>query len=261
MTHDELDELDDNDLLQLTRRGHRDAYAVLFDRYVYSAHRLARHLGRRDDYEDVVSESFAQVLAQLRAGKGPDTTFRPYLFTTIRHEAARRARLERRVLPTDDQQQIDRSVPFGGGALDEFERSSIRDAYRSLPPRWRTVLWHLEVEGLKPVEVGPLLELSPNSVSALVYRARAGLREAYLQQHLRPATPDDGPRCRDLRNKLPAFVRESASRRDGDRVSAHLDVCPSCRAICLDLHEINRGVGGITVHRPGAAAAPMVATA
>ena len=42
------------------------------------------------------------------------------------------------------------------------------------------VLWHTEVEGQRPAEVAPLLGMSPNSVSALAYRAREGLRQAFV---------------------------------------------------------------------------------
>lgn len=67
-----LADLGDEDLVALARTGDRGAYAVLFTRHSYAAHRLARHLGQKDDSEDVVSESFAQVLDLLRRGKGPE---------------------------------------------------------------------------------------------------------------------------------------------------------------------------------------------
>lgn len=239
----QLVDLDDGALLAMARSGHREAYAALFSRYSYAAHRLARHLGQKEDSDDVVSEAFAQVLDLLGRGKGPETAFRAYLFTTVRHECARRAKARKRVTPTDEIQRIDTPVAFGNGELDGFERSAIRAAYESLPPRWRTVLWHLDVEGRKPHELGPLLEMSPNSVSALVYRARSGLREAYLQQHVKDEQPDDSRACGDLRGKLSAFVRRTASARDQERVHAHLETCRACMAIYLDLQEVNRDVG------------------
>jgi RNA polymerase sigma factor (sigma-70 family) len=235
--------LDDGQLLALARVGNQQAYGALFARYSYAAHRLARHLGQKQDSEDVVAESFAQVLDLVRRGKGPDTAFRAYLFTTIRHESARRARARRRVTPTGDHSDIDRPVPFGGGDLDGFERSAIRSAYDSLPARWRTVLWHLDVEGRKPHELGPLLELSPNSVSALVYRARSGLREAYLQQHVGSGSDDDSEVCREVRARLSAFVRGTATARDQEKVHTHLASCRECMVIYLDLQEVNREVG------------------
>ena len=45
------------------------------------------------------------------------------------------------------------------------------------------VLWHTEVEQQKPADIAPLLGMSANSVSALAYRAREGLRQAFLSQH------------------------------------------------------------------------------
>ncbi|MCW2839795.1 MAG: hypothetical protein JWR55_1278, partial [Aeromicrobium sp.] len=241
-----LAELDDGELLALTRSGDQEAYAALFERYSYAALRLARHLGQKDESDDVVSESFAQVLDLLRRAKGPDRAFRAYLFTTVRHECARRAKARRRVMPTDDTDQIDAPVAFGEGNLDMFERTAIRAAYESLPARWRTVLWHLDVEGLKPNELGPLLNLSPNSVSALVYRARSGLREAYLQQHVNDDDQAGSRTCLEHRAKLSAFVRRTASARDQEKVHAHLQTCDDCMAIYLDLKDVNREVGSIS---------------
>jgi RNA polymerase sigma factor (sigma-70 family) len=238
-----LVDLDDGSLLAMARSGSSEAYAALFSRYSYAAHRLARHLGQKEDSDDVVSEAFAQVLDLMGRGKGPETAFRAYLFTTVRHECARRAKARKRVVPTDDLQQIDSPVAFGNGALDDFERSAIRSAYESLPSRWRTVLWHLDVEGRKPHELGPLLDLSPNSVSALVYRARAGLREAYLQQHVKDEQPGDSRTCSEHRAKLSAFVRGTASARDQERIHTHLQSCSDCMAVHLDLQEVNREVG------------------
>ena len=242
-----LVDCDDGALLALARAGHQQAYATLFARYSYAAHRLARHLGQKEDSDDVVSEAFAQVLDLLGRGKGPERAFRAYLFTTVRHECARRAKARKRVTPTDDLRQIDTPVAFGNGELDGFERSAIRAAYESLPDRWQTVLWHLDVEGCKPHELGPLLGLSPNSVSALVYRARAGLREAYLQQHVKDEQAGDSRSCVEHRAKLSAFVRRTASARDQERVHAHLESCGDCMAIYLDLQEVNREVGAIAV--------------
>ena len=250
-----LADLGDEALLRLARDGHQEAYAALFTRYSYAGLRLARHLGQREDSDDVVSESFAQVLDLVRRGKGPERAFRAYLFTTIRHEAARRAKARRRVVPTDDDQQIDQAVPFGGGRLDDFERTAIRAAYESLPQRWRTVLWYLDVEGRKPHELGPLLDLSPNSVSALVYRARSGLREAYLQQHVKSDDDLSSRSCREVRTKLSAFVRRTASAREQERVHTHLDGCKGCMAVYLDLQEVNRDVGSILL--PGAVAVSL----
>lgn len=239
----QLDELDDAQLIDMSRAGHEDAYGVLFTRYAYAGRRLARHLGQAEDSDDVVSEAFAQVLDLLRRGKGPDRAFRAYLFTTIRHESGRRAKARQRVMPTDDETQIDTAVPFGDGQLDQFEKTAVRAAYESLPDRWRTVLWHLDVEGRKPHELGPLMDLSANSVSALVYRARSGLREAYLAQHVNADTTAFDAGCGGVRTQLAAYVRGTSSPRERGKVAQHLEQCAECTRVSIDLGEVNRQVG------------------
>ena len=84
-------EIDDAILIERTRAGDEHSYSELYRRYEYSAFRLARHLGRREEADDVVNEAFARVLDLLQRGKGPTESFRAYLFTTIRHECGARA--------------------------------------------------------------------------------------------------------------------------------------------------------------------------
>jgi DNA-directed RNA polymerase specialized sigma24 family protein len=69
----------------------------------------------------------------------------------------------------------------------------IAAAMRTLPARWRTVLWHGDVMGLPPREIAPILEIEANAVSSLLFRARAGLRAAYALQ-TRSAPEPEGQR-------------------------------------------------------------------
>lgn len=229
-------EVEDATLILRTRAGDDDAYAELYRRYEYSAFRLARHLGRREEAEDVVNEAFSRVLDLLQRGKGPTESFRAYLFTTIRHESGTRAKQEKRVRPTDDDAQIDSAVEFGAGSLDGFERETVRAAYASLPERWRDVLWALDVEGHKPQDLATSLDMSANSVSALVYRARAGLRDAYLRQHVKAEAPE-GASHTAVRALFVPVLRRTASARDQERVHTHLAACTPCMNVYLEIAE------------------------
>jgi RNA polymerase sigma factor (sigma-70 family) len=240
----DLSELDDGALVQLARDGVHDAYAALYSRHAHPAQRLARHLGMRDEAEDVVAESFAQVLELMRRGKGPETSFRAYLFTTIRHDSARRAKARQKLVPTDDDSAIDTMVGLDAGQLDAFEASAIRAAYTSLPARWRTVLWQVEVERRKPQDLAPVLGLSPNGVSALAYRARSALREAYLKQHLRSASAT-GRKCVEVRDRLPAMLGGRLPKRRKQAALEHLVGCAECRAVLRELEVANATVRGV----------------
>lgn len=199
----------DAELISLVRAGDTSAYGELFARHVDAARRLAKQLVRGPDSEDLVSEAFAKVMAVLQDGGGPDLAFRAYLLTAVRRLHVDRIRRQSRVTTTDDLTPFDRGVPFQDTAVEKFESGAAAQAFASLPERWQLVLWHLEVEGQKPAEVAPLLGMSPNSVSALAYRAREGLRQAFLTAHLAEVRQRDGvgETCGWVAERLGAYVR------------------------------------------------------
>ena len=166
------------------RGGDVAAYGTLFSRHVDAATRLARQLVRGSDADDLVSEAFVKVLNVLLGGGGPDVAFRAYLLTAVRRLHVDKVRSNQRLTTTDDLTPFDPGVPFNDTAVAGFEGGAAAKAFASLPERWQLVLWHLEVEGQKPADIAPLLGMSANSVSALAYRAREGLRQAFLTMHI-----------------------------------------------------------------------------
>ncbi|GAA0526672.1 RNA polymerase sigma factor [Saccharopolyspora subtropica] len=234
----------DGELLDEVRSGSSAAYAQLYERHVGAAYNMARQLARSPaEADDLVSEAFAKVLDTLRAGRGPTSAFRAYLLTALRHTAYDRTRRERKVQLADDLAEVsgaDLSVPFTDTTVDGLERTLAAHAFARLPERWQTVLWHIEIEGQTPAQVAPLLGLSPNGVSALAYRAREGLRQAYLQVHLGQLADESGAqRCRATVDRLGAWTRGGLSKRETAQVEAHLDGCDRCRALAAELADVN----------------------
>ncbi|MFL6107783.1 MAG: sigma-70 family RNA polymerase sigma factor [Marmoricola sp.] len=242
LEHAPQGELSDAELISAVRGGDVSAYGDLFARHREAATRLARQLVPSSDADDLVSEAFAKVLNVLLAGGGPDVAFRAYLLTAVRRLHVDKIRATNRAMPTDDLTPYDQGEPFNDTVLAGFEGGAAARAYASLPERWQLVLWHLEVEGQKPAEVAPLLGMTPNSVSALAYRAREGLRQAYLQMHSADIADAD---CRWTHEKLGAYVRKGLSRRDAAKVEEHLRTCRKCTALFLELSEVNSSMAGV----------------
>jgi RNA polymerase sigma factor (sigma-70 family) len=232
----------DAELITRVRGGDLQAYGELFDRHREAAHRFARQLVQSPDSDDLVAEAFTKVLSVLKSGGGPDIAFRAYLLTAVRRLHIDRIRDAARVEPSDDLQRFDTGSDFEDPAVEGFERSAAARAFTSLPERWQLVLWHLEVEGQKPAEIAPLLGLGANSVSALAYRAREGLRQAYLQMHLADGA---GEQCRWTTEHLGAHVRDGLSKRDSAKVAEHLDECHRCSGLYLELSEINSNLAAL----------------
>ncbi|MBA2573930.1 MAG: sigma-70 family RNA polymerase sigma factor [Nocardioidaceae bacterium] len=247
----------DPELISAVRGGDGQAYGVLFERHRRAALSLARQIAGPSDAEDLVSDAFIKVLRVLFEGGGPDLAFRAYLLTAVRRLHIDRIRSNSKVSPSDQLEQFDPGVPFVDPAVSHFENTAAAKAFASLPERWQVVLWHLEVEGQKPAEVGPLLGLTANSVSALAYRAREGLRQAYLQMHMADTAAED---CRWVTERLGAYVRKGLSRRDATKVDQHLDECSRCAAVYLELTEVNSNLSAIIAPLVlGSAAAGYVA--
>jgi len=232
----------DAELISAVRGGDIDAYGDLFARHVDSARRLARQLAGPADADDLVSDAFTKVLTVLQRGGGPDLAFRAYLLTAVRRLHVDKIRAGSRLRPVDDLTPFDPGLPFHDTAVEGFENAAAARAFASLPERWQMVLWHTEVEQQKPADIAPLLGMSANSVSALAYRAREGLRQAFLSQH---ATDPDDVDCAWARDHMGAYVRGGLSRRDATKVDDHLAACRACAAVYLELTEVNSGLAGL----------------
>ncbi|OZM75076.1 RNA polymerase subunit sigma [Amycolatopsis antarctica] len=245
----EQDAVSDAELIESVRSGRIASYGTLYERHVGSAYNLARQLARSaTEADDLVSEAFAKVLDTLRAGKGPDSAFRAYLLTALRHTAYDKTRKDRRVDLNEDMTEVNGpardalTVPFSDTAVAGLERTMAAKAFARLPERWQAVLWHTEIEQQTPAQVAPILGLTANGVSALAYRAREGLRQAYLQVHLAETSAE---RCRATAEKLGAWTRDGLSKRERAQVETHLDECGHCRALALELADVNGGLRAV----------------
>ncbi len=232
----------DAELISRVRGGDLSAYGELFERHVEAARRLSRQLVRGIDADDLVSDAFTKVMTVLQGGGGPDVAFRAYLLTAVRRLHVDRIRSQSRLTHSEDMSEFDPGVPFHDTAVAGFESGAAAKAFASLPERWQLVLWHLEVEGQKPADIAPLLGMSANSVSALAYRAREGLRQAFLTAHLADTSETE---CRWVNEHLGAYVREGLAKRDSEKVRAHLDECRKCTAMYLELTEVNSNLRAI----------------
>lgn len=177
--------LGETELLAAVRAGDRDAVGVLYLRYRAEALSFARSLARNShDAEDVMHEAFTKTISALDNGYGPDEKFLAYLYTAIRATAAGAWKKNARELPVETGDLDAAREPVHDArleaVLDRAGNEKVLAALQSLPTRWQTVLWYADVLGEPPRRVAPLMGIAPNAVSALVRRARTGLRTAYL---------------------------------------------------------------------------------
>ena len=247
--------LGDADLVAQVRQGLDEPYAELYRRHQAAALALARSLTEHSTADDIVSEAFEKLLQRIRGGGGPDAAFRPYLLRTVRTVAVDAARRTRRLVVAEDPGDAGRTPTTEADALVDavHERTTLARAFAALPERWQSFLWLSFVDGADRHEIATILGINVGSVSALGYRAREGLRRAYLDAHLRGAPT---PGCSDVWPLLAGAIRDALSPAQQAEVDLHIEGCDHCTAALAELEAVNTRFGAVLAPIVLGAAAP-----
>ncbi|WP_194409215.1 sigma-70 family RNA polymerase sigma factor [Microbacterium cremeum] len=239
MDHDEAREpigFADADLVLRSRSGDRGAFGELWRRHYRAGVTVARNLTSSLDPDDLVQEAYTRIYQSILTGRGPTGSFRAYLFTSIRNTAATWGRAQRDA-PYEALEGVEDPAAEEHVSEAALDRGLTHQAFRSLPTRWQEVLWYSEIEQMKPAEIAPLLGMKPTAVAQLTFRAREGLREAWIQAHLR--TVADGSDCQWTIEHLGAHTRRNLGRRDQAKVDRHLADCVRCTIVASEAKEVS----------------------
>lgn len=176
----------DAELLSEIRAGAGWAVSALYERHRPPGLRLVRRISRVLDPEDMLHDAWAKILRAIHGGAGPREEFTPYYYSAIRSVVYTRTAREMRtaraeVVAADSDVTVDVDAP---------DDPLVREAFGQLPERHRLALWAAEVEGMSRQEIGSMLRLDAPAVSALLYRARAGLRREWLRMTDSPEESD-----------------------------------------------------------------------
>ena len=231
--------------------GFEGDFEELYRRHASAAWRVAQAVtGNGHDAADAVAEAFARVFQAVKNGRLTDpSAFRGYLMAATRNAALDTLRRAGKARPTadDDLEGIDLTTGPQEAITGAGDAAMIAEAFRNLPERWRSVLWLTEVEGVPTKDVAEQLGISANGAAQLAVRARAGLRERYLQAHLK-GTAD--PDCRFTVDRLGAYVGGGLAPRDLAKVDQHLAGCEPCRAKKDELEDLGSSLRRIVLPLP-----------
>lgn len=238
-------ELTDVELLSIARDGDDSAFDELFRRHYQSACDYAAGLAGADHAQDRAAEAFSRIYRLVRAGRGPETNFRAYLLTAVRHTHVDSIRRTGGEIPVADMATVGElavEADLADQVLDRVDASPMKRVFARLRPSWQQVLWHTVVLGEPNETAARALDLTPNALGVLAFRAREGLRQAYLADHLEHVVDRD---CRSVSAKLPRFVRGQLTPGGHAAVDAHLDGCARCSRAVADLSRINENLAAV----------------
>lgn len=233
----------DRELLDATRAGNDSAYGELWARYYQAGVSAARSLTSTIDPDDLTQEAFTSILGTIRHGGGPDTAFRSYLMASIRNTAATWGS-RRREDAYDDWEGLPDPRWTDQESDRAWERRAAATAFRALPRRWQVVLWLAEVERCRTKDIASFLDVSQNAAAQLAFRARQGLRAAWVQAHLRD--DPDRPECQWVVAHLGEFAHGTGSITQTCRVARHVSACARCADVAEEARRVSArlGVGG-----------------
>lgn len=227
----------DTELLDRVRVGDVEAFGTLYRRHARAALGYARHWSHDcATAEDLRAEAFSRTLRALLSGRGPRGSLKPYLYTVIRNVSAGWSRRDGMTQLAGDLTDLPVPDRAGDAYLASFEYALAIRAFNALPERWRTVLWHSLVDDQERGQVAAQLGIAAPAAASLAYRAREGLRQAYLQQHISRVESES---CRPFAERLGAYTRDGLGSREDRGVRSHLRGCEPCSALAEMLRNIN----------------------
>lgn len=213
----------DEELCALVRNGSHEAFGELWQRHYPEALGYAKKLDH-SQAEDAVADVMSTVFADLLSGKGPKSSFRSYVLLSIRNRIYRGSRRDP-ADPLPEEHLLPSSEEVSDIELHE-NAQTVRAALQDLPERWREALVLSEIEGRSLAEIGHKLDIAPNAVSALLRRARAGLRRAWVSAHFSGAQLSDD--CASAIEAFGDFRWGKPNAQQRTWFDEHMRACETC---------------------------------
>lgn len=172
----------DGRAIELAKNGDLDALAALYRSFATPVYNLARRLCRsRDEAEDVLQETFLEVVRSLRMFRG-EGVFGAWLRRVTVTKALTRMRVIRRLRaevasPTGmPDGRVDHLIGVVDGDEGGWRRVDLERALATLPDASRMVVWLHDVEGMTHAEIAGIFGRSVSFSKSQLSRAHARLR-------------------------------------------------------------------------------------
>lgn len=184
------DPVDDRELVEAARKGDRDAFRTLFERYHRRAYALAFGVLRhQDDALDVVQDAFIKAHKYLDKFEG-NSSFYTWLYRIVMNLAIDHLRKHRRAKPVElDEQHLEEGgveeslLPkvLGGNPgralMDKEIRARIDEALGELSENHRAVLIMRELEGMSYEEMAQAMNCSKGTIMSRLFHARKNMQK------------------------------------------------------------------------------------
>lgn len=171
-----MNEVEDAQLLERSRRGDEGAFSELYGRYQGAIYRYAAHMCGANAGDDIVQETFLAVLRQRGRTDAPRQTVAGYLFGIARHIVLQRLGSKYEAL-TDSGDDVSEVASSALTALDDLTRTetiaAVRAAVQSLPLVYREAVVLCDLQEMEYAAAAGILECPVGTVRSRLSRGRA----------------------------------------------------------------------------------------
>lgn len=178
------DSRDDDELLELTATGNRDAFQILMERHVKSMLTLAQKVsGNSDDAEELVQDAFLKVWTQAPKWRRDGTA----QFSTWLYRVVLNGCLDRRRRPTwtslDEAAELADTAPGAAQHLAQSQnRALIQAAMGTIPERQRAALYLHYFSEISAPQAAQVLAISVPAMEALLIRGKRALKKELIRR-------------------------------------------------------------------------------
>lgn len=181
-------EFKEEDLLANASQGDKDAFGILYERYVerifnYTYYRT----GNLHDAEDLTARVFQRAMNHIRSYTDRGVPFSAWLYRIAHNLVANwhRDRSRRQEIPINDLPVLPSKSDLPESRLvHSQEQDSLLRLIRRLPPDRQQLLILKFVENLSNVEIGQVMGRSEGAVKSLYHRTLLALRDQIGDQNI-----------------------------------------------------------------------------
>jgi RNA polymerase sigma-70 factor (ECF subfamily) len=172
---------DDIQLMLRFKEGDLSAYDMIFNKYKKEVlNTVYRIIGNKDDAEDLSQEVFLRIYNARKRYK-PTSSFRTYLHKIIVNTCLSYLRRKKLLQFIHLDSLKDKDIPEISNPENTYEekelKSSVKKAILKLPANQRTAIILKTYDNLSYDEIANVLNISPQAVKSLIFRARENLKK------------------------------------------------------------------------------------
>jgi RNA polymerase sigma factor (sigma-70 family) len=166
-----------HDLIERCRAGESDAFYRIYKLYSKAMYNVSfRIVGREDEAEDVLQESFISAFRNLQSYRG-ESSFGSWLKKIVVNKAIN-VQQKKKMEPLPDHEDWDVPTPdepveYGNGLTVD----AVRNAIQQLPDGYRSVLSLYLLEGYDHQEIAEIMGITESTSKSQLNRAKNKLRE------------------------------------------------------------------------------------